>query len=141
MNTLTNFTLAATVAFISAASFADTMKDDKAHSGMSGEMHKSMQGDMPENMKGMHDKMGDMKGKKQDSGPMSEGVIRKVDTEARTLTIKHGPIKNLGMPPMTMVFQTDENIAVDDLQTDQAVKFRVVNKNGKMTITEVEPAS
>ena len=141
MNTLTKYTLAATFVFVSAASFAETMKDDKAHSGMSGEMQKNMQGDMPENMKGMHDQMGDMKDKKQDGGPMSEGVIRKVDSEARTLTIKHGPIKNLGMPPMTMVFQTDENIAVDDLKTDQTVKFRVVNKNGKMTITEVEPAS
>tara|TARA_R100000306_G_scaffold58879_1_gene57577 strand:+ start:5528 stop:5929 length:402 start_codon:yes stop_codon:yes gene_type:complete len=87
-------------------------------------------------------KMGNMKDKQQDHGSaMTQGVVRKIDKEARTLTIKHGPIKNLGMPPMTMVFQTDDSVAIDQLETGQNIKFRAADMNGKMTVTEVEPAS
>ncbi|WP_416395244.1 copper-binding protein [Allohahella sp. A8] len=83
-----------------------------------------------------------MKDKQQDhGGAMTQGVVRKIDKEARTLTIKHGPIKNLGMPPMTMVFQTDDSVAIDQLETGQNIKFRAADMNGKMTVTEVEPAS
>jgi len=38
------------------------------------------------------------------AAPMSEGEIKKIDTAAGKLTIKHGPLENLGMEPMTMVF-------------------------------------
>ena len=37
--------------------------------------------------------------------PTTEGEVRRVDTRAQTITLKHGEIKNLDMPPMTMVFQ------------------------------------
>lgn len=145
MHIIKSFALAATFAMASTSAFAETMKDDGVQGGMSGgmsgEMHDGMKGDMQKNMDGMHGNMGDMKGKQQAGGPMTQGVVRKIDTEARTLTIKHGPIKNLGMPPMTMVFQTDESVAIDQLETGESIKFRAADRNGKMTVTEVEPAS
>ena len=39
---------------------------------------------------------------------MAAGEIRKVDKDAKKLTIKHGEIKSLDMPPMTMVFQVKD---------------------------------
>lgn len=39
---------------------------------------------------------------------MTQGEVRKVDNEASKLTIKHGEIKKLDMPPMTMVFQVND---------------------------------
>jgi Cu(I)/Ag(I) efflux system periplasmic protein CusF len=145
MQTLKSFALAATFAMASTSAFAETMKEDGAHrgmsGGMSGEMHKGMKGDMQKNMDGMHENMGNMKGKQQEGGPLTQGVVRKIDAEARTLTIKHGPIKNLGMPPMTMVFQTDASVEIDQLKTGESIRFRVVDRDGKMTVTEVKPAS
>ena len=39
---------------------------------------------------------------------MTEGEIRKVDKDAKKLTIKHGEIKNLDMPPMTCLLYTSD---------------------------------
>ena len=36
---------------------------------------------------------------------MTDGVIRKIDRNNSKITIKHGEIRNLDMPGMTMVFQ------------------------------------
>src|SRR5690606_7574941 len=45
----------------------------------------------------------------EDAGSsVSEGTIRKVDQENQKITIRHGELKNLDMPPMTMVFQVKE---------------------------------
>jgi Cu/Ag efflux protein CusF len=44
----------------------------------------------------------------KDSTPQTEGEIRKVDTAAQKLTVKHGRIENLGMSPMTMVFRVKD---------------------------------
>jgi len=38
---------------------------------------------------------------------MSHGEVRKVDAAAGKLTIRHGPLENLGMGPMTMVFKVN----------------------------------
>ena len=35
---------------------------------------------------------------------LAEGEIRRLDPETGKLTIRHGKIRNLDMPPMTMVF-------------------------------------
>src|SRR5690606_21166552 len=38
------------------------------------------------------------------SADLTEGIITRVDARSGKLTIRHGEITNLGMPPMTMVF-------------------------------------
>jgi Cu/Ag efflux protein CusF len=47
---------------------------------------------------------------------MAEAEIRKVDRDARKVTLKHGPIKNLDMPPMTMVFQVPDPALLDKVE-------------------------
>jgi len=44
---------------------------------------------------------------------MAEAEVRKVDKDAKKITLKHGPIKNLDMPPMTMVFQVKDAALLD----------------------------
>ena len=51
---------------------------------------------------------------------MTEGEIRKVDKDAKKLTIKHGEIKNLDMPPMTMVFQVKDASVLETLKAATA---------------------
>jgi Cu/Ag efflux protein CusF len=72
---------------------------------------------------------------------MVAGEIRKVDKEAGKLTIKHGAIKNLDMPPMTMVFQVKDPALLDKVKAGDSVRF-VAEKTaaGTLMVTEIRPA-
>ena len=77
----------------------------------------------------------------QADGTMTEGEIRKVDKEAKKLTIKHGEIKNLGMPAMTMVFQVKDPGMIEQVKQGDKVRFHVEQVNGAMVVTQIEPGS
>ncbi|MEP6791280.1 MAG: copper-binding protein [Ramlibacter sp.] len=69
---------------------------------------------------------------------MTEGEVRKVDLDAKKLTLKHGPIKNLDMPAMTMVFQVADAAMLDKIKVGDKVRFRAADAGGKLTVTEIE---
>ena len=69
---------------------------------------------------------------------MTDGEIRKIDKEAMKLTIKHGEIKSLDMPPMTMVFRVKDAAIIEALKTGDKIKFKVVRDSGAMVVTEVQ---
>ena len=71
---------------------------------------------------------------------MVEGEIRKVDKDAKKLTIKHGEIKNLDMPPMTMVFQVKDGVMLDKLKAGDKIRFVPERINGQFTVTKIEKA-
>ena len=77
----------------------------------------------------------------QETAGLAQGEIRKVDKEARKLTIKHGAIKNLDMPPMTMVFQVKDPSLLDKVKAGDSVRF-VAEKTaaGDLMVTEIRPA-
>ena len=72
------------------------------------------------------------------AAPTSEGEIRKVDVEQGKLTLKHGPIENLGMPGMTMVFRVTDRKMLDGLKAGDKVRFAADNVNGALTVTAIE---
>ena len=69
---------------------------------------------------------------------MTEAEVRKVDKENNKITLKHGPIKNLDMPPMTMVFQVSEAGMLDKVQAGDKVRIRATNEGGKLVVTEIQ---
>jgi len=69
---------------------------------------------------------------------MTEAEIRKVDREAKKVTLKHGPIKNLDMPPMTMVFQVRDAKLLDNLKAGDKVRFSADQQQGAYVVTAVE---
>jgi len=71
---------------------------------------------------------------------LAEGEVRKVDKDAKTLTLKHGPLKNLDMPAMTMVFQVKEDTMLDRVQAGDKVRFQAEKIDGKFTVTRLEAA-
>jgi len=71
---------------------------------------------------------------------MTEGEIRKVDKDAKKLTIKHGEIKNLDMPGMTMVFQVKEPALLDKVKVGDKVKFRAEKAGSGYVVTVIEAA-
>lgn len=70
---------------------------------------------------------------------MTDGEIRKIDKENNKITIKHGEIKHMDMPPMTMVFTAKDKAMLDKVQVGEKIQFIVVQDAGKMTVTEIKP--
>lgn len=71
---------------------------------------------------------------------MTEAEVRKVDKEAKKVTLKHGPIKNLEMPGMTMVFQVRDEKLFDSLVEGGKIKFTAEQLQGALVLTGVEKA-
>lgn len=71
---------------------------------------------------------------------LSDGEIRKVDKDAKKITIKHGSIQNLDMPPMTMVFQVKDPALLDKVRVGDKVKFEAQKLGGALTVTRIEAA-
>ena len=69
---------------------------------------------------------------------MADGEVRKVDKEQGKLTLKHGPIASLDMPPMTMVFRVADMKLLANLKQGDKVKFSAASQNGALTVTAVE---
>ena len=71
---------------------------------------------------------------------MSEGEVRKVDKDAGKLTLKHGPISNLDMPAMTMVFRVKDAAMLDAVKRGDKVKFVAESIGGQIVVTRIESA-
>jgi Cu(I)/Ag(I) efflux system periplasmic protein CusF len=74
------------------------------------------------------------------AGDMSDGEVRKVDKSAGKITLKHGEIKNLDMPGMTMVFQVQEAALLDKVKAGDKVKFRAEKAGSGYVLTAIETA-
>lgn len=71
---------------------------------------------------------------------LTEGEVRKVNKETGKITLKHGPIENLEMPAMTMVFQVKDEAVLDQVKPGDKVRFRAENVKGAFTVTRIEAA-
>lgn len=71
---------------------------------------------------------------------MAEGEIRKISKDTGKLTIKHGPIKSMDMPPMTMVFTAKDPALLDKVAVGDKIRFVVVDEAGQMVVTDIQPA-
>ncbi len=73
------------------------------------------------------------------SADMAEGEIRKIDMDTKKITIKHGVIKSLDMPGMTMVFQVKDTAMLDKVKAGDKVRFRAEKANGAIVVTDIQP--
>lgn len=64
------------------------------------------------------------------SAAMSEGEVKKIDKQSGKITIKHGPLANLNMPPMTMIFKAKDPAILDNVKVGDKIKF-VAEQSGK----------
>lgn len=72
---------------------------------------------------------------------LTDGVVRKIDPEAGKITIKHGEIKHLDMPGMTMVFVAKDKSVLNKVKVGDKVRFMVIYENGKMVVTDLQAAN
>ncbi|MCM2345810.1 MAG: copper-binding protein [Acidovorax soli] len=73
------------------------------------------------------------------SDSMTDGEVKKVDPDTGKVTLKHGEIKNLDMPGMTMVFTVRDKGQLAKLKPGDKVQFVVIQEGGKMVITDIQP--
>ncbi|MES2401037.1 MAG: copper-binding protein [Pseudomonadota bacterium] len=70
----------------------------------------------------------------------TDGEVRKIDKENQKITLKHGDIKNLDMPGMTMVFKVKDAALLDKFQVGSKVKFKAEKLDGAIVVTSMEVA-
>jgi Cu(I)/Ag(I) efflux system protein CusF len=74
----------------------------------------------------------------QSSGPV-RGQVIDVDQSADEITIRHGPIKKLGMDHgMTMVFHAKDAAILKRVKAGDRVKFEAQDRNGEYSVTRIE---
>jgi Cu(I)/Ag(I) efflux system periplasmic protein CusF len=64
--------------------------------------------------------------------------IKKIDKDAKKITLKHEEIKSLDMPPMTMVFQIKDNAMVEGLNAGDKVKFHAEKTKSGYAVSSIE---
>lgn len=72
------------------------------------------------------------------SADMADGEVRKVDKENKKITLKHGVIKSLDMPGMTMVFGIKDAAMLDNLKAGDKVKFKAEQTGSAIVVTEIQ---
>ena len=66
-------------------------------------------------------------------GPMVDGEVTEVRPGGE-LTVKHGPLPNLDMPAMTMVFKLKDASMGKGIKKGDKIKFHAEDVGGKLTI-------
>lgn len=74
------------------------------------------------------------------TGPMTNAEVRKVDKDTKKITLKHEEIKNLDMPPMTMVFQVKDVALLDKVKAGDKVRFSAEKAASGYAVTSIEVA-
>ena len=72
--------------------------------------------------------------------PSATGEVTKLDKAGGRVTIKHGEIKNLDMPPMTMAFRVSNPRLLEELAVGSRVRFTAEKVDGQYTVTSVSKA-
>ena len=86
-----------------------------------------------------HAKAEPMKSMPMKDVDMTNAEVRKVDKDAKKITLKHEAIKNLDMPGMTMVFQVKDAALLDKAQAGDKIKFKVISEGGAYVVTDIQP--
>ena len=74
-------------------------------------------------------------------GHLADGEIKKVNRDSKKMTIKHGDIKSLDMPGMTMVFQIRDTSLLETFKAGDKVKFVIEKLDGAFVVTSMQLAN
>jgi Cu/Ag efflux protein CusF len=71
---------------------------------------------------------------------MVDGQVTRIDQAAGKITLRHGPIKNLDMDAMTMVFRVQDPAMLKGVKVGDQIKFEADRVNGQITVTKMQRA-
>lgn len=69
-----------------------------------------------------------------------DGEVTKIDKAQARITLRHGEIKKLDMPPMTMVFRVADKKLLDRVAVGDKVRFQADKIDGAYTVTAITKA-
>ncbi|MDP3083769.1 MAG: copper-binding protein [Rubrivivax sp.] len=72
--------------------------------------------------------------------PLTDGEVTGIDKAQARITLKHGEIKHLDMPPMKMIFRVRDAKLLDDVAVGDKVRFAADRVNGNFTVMAIEKA-
>jgi Cu(I)/Ag(I) efflux system protein CusF len=73
-----------------------------------------------------------------DKNLLSEGEVKKIDKNTGRITIKHGPLVNLDMPGMTMVFRVKDPAMLEKVKPADKIRFTAEKIYGALTVVAIE---
>jgi len=68
----------------------------------------------------------------------TKGTVKKIDMKNKKVTIIHEELKNLDMPPMTMVFYPKDEAMLDSMTEGQAIEFVADRVDGRLMVIELK---
>ena len=71
---------------------------------------------------------------------MVSGTVEKIDDAQGKITLEHGPIKNLDMDAMTMVFRAQDPAMLKQVKKGDKVQCMADRVNGQITVTKIQKA-
>ncbi|MBH9576183.1 copper-binding protein [Inhella proteolytica] len=71
---------------------------------------------------------------------LTEAEVKKIDADQAKITLKHGEIKNLDMPPMTMVFGVKDKTLLAKAKPGDKVRVRIEKDGARYVVTVLEAA-
>ncbi|WP_081081006.1 copper-binding protein [Burkholderia territorii] len=80
-------------------------------------------------------------GAAESNAVLTDAEVKRVDPASGKITLKHGALENVGMPPMTMAFKAKDAAMLGEVRAGDKVKVRVENVNGTLTIVKLVKAS
>lgn len=72
---------------------------------------------------------------------MAEGEVRRIDAANNKVTIRHGEIKSLDMPPMSMVFTAKPPSILNGIAVGDKIRFTAIEENSQYVVTKIEKAT
>lgn len=72
------------------------------------------------------------------NAPLVSGIVQKIDEAQGKVTLQHGPIKNLDMDGMTMVFRAQDPVMLKEIKVGDKVQFTADRVNGQITVTSLK---
>jgi Cu/Ag efflux protein CusF len=72
--------------------------------------------------------------------PLTEGLVKKIDTKAGEIVIQHGQLDSIGMPPMTMAFGVADKAWLRKLKAGDKIRFAAEMKGGNAIVSRYEMA-
>jgi Cu(I)/Ag(I) efflux system protein CusF len=70
----------------------------------------------------------------------ADGQVTKINAKENKITLRHGPIENLDMDSMTMVFVVKDPAMLKQVKVGDKVKFEADRVNGRLTVVKMQKA-
>lgn len=71
---------------------------------------------------------------------LTDAEVRRIDIANKKITLRHGEIKSISMPAMTMIFQVRDPALLDKVKVGDKVRIAVEKANGALVITQMQAA-